>query len=250
MRYLVRGLVIAGLIWLEIVLYTRVQHQDAMGNSSQVVGTFVGIIAVGLVIGAVAAMTFIPALGEMVGNFVFNPGGGEVQKNPYSPALSKIAMGDYPGAIKEYKEILKQDPYDMHAYSEIVNIYCGKLETPEPAEKFLSDALQNEWPPEQSAFLATRLADLYWTHKQDAGSARYILNQIVESMPDTRHAANAAHKLNEIDRALGEENVNNTLKGRVAKPAPAAPVEEITEAAEPQEYEIPLEDEGEAGHQR
>jgi hypothetical protein len=47
--------------------------------------------------------------------------------------------------------------------------------------------------------------DVYWNQKRDASRARHMLMQIAETMPNTRHAANAMHRLHEIDRALADE---------------------------------------------
>jgi len=213
MRPLIRGFVILGLLWLEFILYRNVNRHDAGGDSTGIVVGFASIIGVALVIGAVVAFMVLPSLGEAVGNFFFNPG-GEIEKSPYSPALAKIAVGDYEGAIREYHAILKENPEDMHAVSEIVHIYCDKLGDHDTAEKFLTDALQSEWPADQGAFIASKLVDVYWNHKRDAESARHVLNQIAESMPDTRHSANAVHRLNEIERALAGEAVDLTLHAR------------------------------------
>jgi len=48
------------------------------------------------------------------------------------------------------------------------------------------------------------MVDVCWLHQHDAIRARAILIKIAEDMPETREAANALHRLQEIDRALNE----------------------------------------------
>jgi tetratricopeptide (TPR) repeat protein len=206
MRKLTRIFFILGLLWLEIVLYGAVVRLQAQENAdgTQIVMLFGGIIFVAIVIGCIAALWIIPAIGETVGNFFFNPN-QQIEKNPHSDALAKIAQGDYEAAIEEYKKNLEANPDDMHAFSEIIHLYCDKLHDHDAAEHFLEEALKNEWPPEQGAFIASRLVDVYWNHKGDATRARHVLMQIAETMPDTRHSANAVHRLHEIERALANQ---------------------------------------------
>jgi tetratricopeptide (TPR) repeat protein len=216
MRNFTRGLIILGLLWLEIVLFQQVHHvsNSPDGDDTKVIVLFLAIIFLAIVIGGIVAIAIIPAIGETVGNFFFNPN-QQIEKSPHSDALAKIAQGDYEGAIGEYRKNLAENPDDMHALSEIIHLYCDKLHDHDAAEQFLEESLKNEWPPEQGAFLASRLVDVYWNHKHDAARARHVLMQIAETMPDTKHAANAVHRLHEIDRALANEAAG-------ILPAPAA----------------------------
>ena len=218
MRYLTRGLFLGGLILLEVVMYHQVvEIRDADNpDNTKLLVLFAAILFVAVVIGTIIAVAVIPSIGETIGNFFFNPN-QQIEKNPHFDALAKIAQGDYEGAIADYKKNLAEDPHDMHALSEIVHIYCDKLHDHDAAEKFLEESLQQEWPPEQGAFLASRLVDVYWNHKHDATRARHVLLQIAETMPDTRHAANAVHRLHEIDRALADQ-----AAGIIHRPVPSA----------------------------
>ncbi len=237
MRNLFRAIAIFGLLWLEILLYRQVEtinHSENPDNTKIII-LFGAIIFIAVVIGTIAAVVIIPSIGEVIGNFFFNPS-QEIEKNPHSNAMARIAQGDYEGAVGEYKKNLEQDPNDMHAFSEIVHLYCDKLHNYDEAEHFLEEALKQEWPPEQGAFIASRLVDVYWNHRGDAERARHVLMQIAETMPNTRHAANAVHRLKEIDRALADQAAG--IVHRTATPAEsAAPGEES--AAHPGEEQQP-----------
>lgn len=207
MPKLSRFIIIGALLLLEIVLFREaIKIRDSENpDNSKLIMLFVGILFGAIVIGVMVAMVVIPAIGEGIGNFFFNPN-QEIEKNAHSDALAKIAQGDYLGAIEEYQKNLVENPDDTHAMSEIIHIYCDKLHDHDAAEHFLEDALQQEWPPEQGAFIASRLVDVYWNYRRDAARARHVLQQIAETMPNTRHAANAVHRLHEIDRALADES--------------------------------------------
>jgi TolA-binding protein len=49
-----------------------------------------------------------------------------------------------------------------------------------------------------AAFFMFRLAELHEEDKQDLATATGILQQVVDTFPDTRHAANATHRLREL----------------------------------------------------
>ena len=88
----------------------------------------------------------------------------------------------------------------------MAKIQCEHLENPAGAAETLEEALKKEWPPESAAFLSSRLVDVYWKYQHDAPSARALLMQIIEAMPETRHSANAMHRLQEIDKQLALED--------------------------------------------
>lgn len=219
MRFYVRGVIVLVLLWLEFVLYRQAQslRNMEMVDGTKVLVFFLSIVAIAIVIGTIVAVTLIPAIGESVGGFLFNPNQA-VEKDPHAGAMAKMAQGDYEGAIEEYRQAYENDTSDLHALSEIVHIYCDKLGDVDSGQKVLEEALEKDWPAEQTAFLATRLVDIYWTYKHDAESARHLLNQITETMPDTKHAANAFHRLHEIDRVLMDEEARQHLHSTEGNP--------------------------------
>jgi tetratricopeptide (TPR) repeat protein len=206
MRNLSRGIIVLALLFLEYALYKYAQKLKLDENADQsiVVVLFISIVVVAIIIGGIFTITVLPAIGEAVGGFFFSPN-VEIEKSPHADAIAKVAQGDFEGAIEEYHRVFESNPADTHCVSEIIHIYCDKLNSPEIAEEYLTNTLQQEWPQEQAAFFANRLADIYWNHKHDAASARHILSQIAETMPETRYAANALHRIHELDRAVADE---------------------------------------------
>lgn len=201
MKLIARFLVIASLGWLMAVLFFHAKEHMAAENAdpTQTIIYFGSIVLVGCVLGAIAALHLLPAFGEWAGGFLFNPS-VEVEKDPHASAMALMAKGDFVEAIEEYRRIFDADTSDTLALTEMARIYCDKLGDPESGATVLETALAHEWAPEQSALLCNRLADIYLNYFKDADRARAVLQQIAETMPNTKHAANAVHRLHEIDR--------------------------------------------------
>ena len=201
MSTLPRLLLFLGLAWLTFVLFqeARTVYQQPEVDHGKVVILFGSVVLVGILAGGLFVLMILPALGDAVGNFFFQPG-EQISRDPHADAQAALLRGDHAGAIEEYRRIIKGDPSDTLSYSEIVKIYCDHLADPRSAASTLEEALQREWPADDLAFLTARLVDVYWQHLHDANAARGLLEQIVSAMPGTRHAANAQHRLLEIER--------------------------------------------------
>jgi tetratricopeptide (TPR) repeat protein len=197
-----RLLFLAAFVCVGYVLYTQaeVQAHLAEPDNTKVALLFAGTLLDGLCVAAILAFTIVPMIGQSVGGFFFNPG-TEVEKDPHSDAIAKLAQGDPEGAIGVYESILGKDPNDSLAISEIARICCRNLSDPARAAAYLERALEREWPQEQVSFLGNRLADVYLLQEEPM-RARQIIVQIAENMPDTKFAANAQHRLHEIDRGI------------------------------------------------
>jgi tetratricopeptide (TPR) repeat protein len=197
-----RLLITAALGWLMVVLFLHARETMAAEQTdpTRTILLFGGVVLTGLAIGAVVALSFIPALGDWFASLFFNPE-EEVEKDPHAAAMACIAQGDYPGAIQEYRARLAAEPGDILARTEISRIYCERLGDPEAGAEVIESALDHEWEPEQSAQLCNRLVDIYLQYFNDRARARAVLTQLAEALPDTKYAANAVHRMHEIDRA-------------------------------------------------
>jgi len=206
MSTLPRILILLCLAGLVYVLFhdTRVAMNKPDVDSSRVVLLFGALVIVGVTTGVFLALTVVPRIGDAIGNFFFQPS-EKIEKDPHATAQAAIARGDYAGAIEEYRQILEGNPADTLAYSEIAKISCEHFEDPAAAAAALERALENEWSQDDAAFLSARLVDVYWNYLRDGRGARALLLQVVETMPGTRHAANAGHRLREIEQQIALE---------------------------------------------
>ncbi len=214
MALFLRLLVLGALCWLAFILFGEVRQASAAEETepTRIVLLFGGIIIVALGVAAMVALWIVPEIGEKLVGAVYNPN-EEIERDPHSTALAKKATGDWEGAVEEYRKCYARNPEDSLALNEMVHLYTDKLADPASAAALLEKELEKEWPPDHAAFLAMRLVDIYWNHQQDAIRSRQILIQVAESMPDTSHAANAQHRLREIDKTLREQAAPLTLGG-------------------------------------
>lgn len=206
MAILIRLLIIGALAWFGWVLFEEVRElwaipeDDISHDPTKILLYFLGLIGVGLAAGILIVLTLLPAIGDQVGSFFFNPN-QKLEKDPHSKALSAIAVGNYEQATEEYKKIVINSPHDTHAISEIIRIQCDLLHTPQEAADYLSERLEEDRPSDEVAFLANRLVDVYWNHLQDYDRSIAILTQLQENFQETKHAANATHRLRDIQEA-------------------------------------------------
>lgn len=205
MRTFVRTLIILALCYVGYIVLTETKGLYSADNPdpTKIILSFLVLLAIGITIGFIVAVSVVPAIGEQIGSFFFTPNVA-AEKNPHAAALAKINRGDYAGAVAAYVKVVEKHPGDTHAISEAARLQCEKLHQPEEAATFLEQTLERDWEMGDLAFIANRLVDVYWTHLQDAERARPILEQLVEQMPETKHSANAAHRLRDIDLALQE----------------------------------------------
>lgn len=201
MQFLSRLVVVLALGWLAFNLFGQARDASLQEevDGTRVIMLFGGVVLVGAVAGGLFVISFLPEIGDRIGNFFFNPS-ETVEANPHAKALGYVARGDYKEAIAEYQRFWERDPSDTLALSEVTHLYCDKLHDPASAVTVLESALNRELAAEDAAFLSSRLVDVYWNHLRDANRARTLLQEVIETLPGTKYAANANHRLHEIDR--------------------------------------------------
>ncbi len=221
MGWIVRFLLLGAFIWLGYLLFVDVQAMrdippdDPAYDPTGIVVRFLGIVALGIGVGVVIAATILPDLGERIGAFFYDSG-EKLEHDPHKDAVALVNQGDYVAAIHAYKKIVEKNPEDLHALSEVVRIQCEKLELFDDAVEYLEGHLSGDMEPERYAFLAERLVDVHWLYRKDAQSAIPLLQQIIESLPETKYAANAYHRIHDIERAVQEEEMKRRLASHAA----------------------------------
>lgn len=204
---LIRPLLVLALAWLTFVIfsYAREEMKKEHADAGKIVLYFGGVVIVGSAGGMLVVTMVMPAIGESIGHLFYNPN-EKIEKSPHAGALVAQAHGDYESAVQEYLKAFAQDPHDMLALSEVAKIECEHLKNPGAAADILEQALQREWTQEDAAFLTSRLVDVYWKYQRNFRDARSLLMQIIETMPGTKHSANAQHKLQELERQIALED--------------------------------------------
>ena len=158
------------------------------------------VIVLGLTGGLLAVKYVIPMLGDAMSEAVFSSG-EKVEQDEMTKAAAKIAQGDYQGAIEHYEKMLQDKPDDPFPVAEIAKVHAERLRNPQAALKALEEHLQSkDWPVDDAAFIMFRIADVHLTHRHDYETARDMLEQIIANFPNTRHSANAHHRMSEIEQ--------------------------------------------------
>ena len=122
-----------------------------------------------------------------------------MEDDPLHDARALFAQGDYEGAITVYREVAKESADDRFPWVEISKIQNDNLEDPDGAIETLREGLESqEWSVNNAAFFLFRIAELYEKQKEDMMTAIQLLQQVVELFPETRHSANATHRLREL----------------------------------------------------
>lgn len=202
-RLLAVAAMLAGMFYL--IHHLKALQAEGEVEMSKLVSYYVSIMGLGALTALVTCISLLPLLGEFAGNFVFSPN-VKIERSPHADALAKLAAGEFEAAIEEYKSVVEDNPKDTHAISEVVRLYCEKLEQPESATNFLVEVLSmDDWTLPERAFLSQRMVDVCWNYQRDLVRSRALLIKIAEEMPETRESANALHRLQEIERISSEE---------------------------------------------
>ncbi len=124
----------------------------------------------------------------------------ELGRDAMREAHSLLAQGEYEAAIESFRQVAAEDPSNRLPWVEIAKIQYAHLNNPALSIKTLQGALEGqEWPIDDAAFFMFRLAEIYDEAFGDRHTARSIIQQVIDNFPQTRHSANATHKLREWD---------------------------------------------------
>lgn len=199
-------LCIAGLLILAAIMGWNWIDKENMG------ALFIYMIVVGVVGGLIGVKFFIPWVGDLLGTFFYSSG-EEIQMDDSMKAIAKVAQGDYAGAISEYEKIAAAKPDDAFPIAEIAKIHADRLGDPEAALSYLYDKLEGkEWAPDAGAFLMFRIVEIHQDKRHDLTAAQEVLEQIIAHFPNTKHSANAHHKLQEVQQQQFKELAAERLK--------------------------------------
>jgi len=202
---IIRACLLGLLVLLLLLAWHFVKHADDGVK-------LIFFILVGAGGGLWAIKYFIPWFGEILGTFFYSSG-EEIQLDDKMKAAAKVAQGDYEGAIVEYEKLAKAHPEDPHPVAEIAKIQSDRLHDTASAIQVLECHLQSRvWPVEDAAFLMFRMAEILSEKGHDYEGAREILEQVVAHFPNTRHSANAHHRINELDQMKFKQTTEQRIK--------------------------------------
>ncbi|HEY8961799.1 MAG TPA: tetratricopeptide repeat protein [Luteolibacter sp.] len=165
-------------------------------NSRLIQCILLGVVTA-VVVGVIFVVDVLPVMADKMTHAVYDSA-EMVEQDAMHDARAKVAQGDYEGAIEAFKTAAQADPLNRMPWVEIAKIYRENLENPAAALGTLRTALEGqEWQVNDAAYLMFRVAELYDEDLRDRASATTILLQVTEQFPNTRHSANARHRLHE-----------------------------------------------------
>ena len=158
------------------------------------------LMLAGVYVGVLFVLYILPTITDKATSAVLDSN-ELVETDPLHDARAAYARGDYEEAMEVYREVTDNDPYNRLPWVEIAKIQHDNLEDPEAAIVTLREALEShEWPINDAAYFMGRLAEIYKDDLEDEESCVMILEQMIELFPETRHFANATHRLREMGR--------------------------------------------------
>lgn len=159
-------------------------------------GILLTFLSAGLV-GILFVVYLLPFFAQRVTHAVYDSA-EMVERDVMHDARSLMAQGEYEAAIAAFQQAAAADPLNRLPWVEIAKIQKDNLHDPAAAIQTIRYALESqEWEINDAAYFLFRLAELYNDVEGDRASAVAIMNQVVEQFPNTRHSANASHKLHE-----------------------------------------------------
>ncbi|MFM2171040.1 MAG: hypothetical protein RI957_1269 [Verrucomicrobiota bacterium] len=172
------------------------QLADDVDNTSTFSGILLTFLTAGYA-GIVFVAYLLPRLAHRATHTIYDSG-EMVEKDSMSEARSKLAQGDYEAAMLAFREAAEKDPGNRLPWVEIIKIQREVLHDPTGAINTIREVLENHvWPENDAAYFLFRLAELYDGDMSDRDSAVAIMQQVMAQFPETRHSANARHKLHE-----------------------------------------------------
>jgi len=165
-------------------------------NEKTFTGILLAFLTAGLV-GVVFVIHVLPAIAHRFTHAVYDSA-EMVEQDPMHDARAKVAQGDWEGAIEAFRAAAAAEPLNRLPWVEISKIQLDHLEDPQASVSTLRHAIEDqEWEENDAAYLMFRLAGIYKDNLSDNASAGSIMQQVMEQFPESRHSANARHKLRE-----------------------------------------------------
>ncbi len=198
-------------------------------------GILLAFLSAGLV-GIFFVLQILPAIAHRATHAIYDSA-EMMEHDVMHDARSLLAQGDYHGAIEAFKQAAAAEPLNRLPWVEIAKIHKDNLGDADSAIQTIRYALESqEWEINDAAYFLFRLAELYDEVQGDRATATAIMQQVIEQFPNSRHSANANHKLHEWEQqALAAEAEGQA--GHGSQPAPLGGLsEEERRAAEEEEY--------------
>ena len=196
------GKIIHSIVFLIVVgIVTSTLINSDPEDPAKLASQLPALLLAGLYFGFIFVVYILPGITDKATTAVLasNETGA---RDPMYKAQAAVARGEYIEAITLYRALAMAEPENRLPWVEIAKIQLDKLEDAETAINTLQTALEdNEWPADDAAFFMSRIAEIRLDEFHDKETCMAILEQIVETFPNSQYSARATHRLNEIEKS-------------------------------------------------
>ena len=174
---------------------------DAQEGRMALTGIMLAFLSAGYV-GIVFVAYLLPVLANKITHAMFESG-EFVEPDAMRHARALVAQGNYTAAVEAFRRVAAKEEGNRLPWLEIARLQREHLDDSRGAAATLREALEgHQWSEDDAGFLMFRLADIYADAFNDEDAAAEILAQLIQNFPQTRHSANARHRLQQWGRAL------------------------------------------------
>lgn len=161
--------------------------------------TFILFIVTGIFTGFLIVTYLLPNLVQRASEEVYGSTEKVGAPDTLTQAQANVAQGNWDQAIANYQQAAEEDPSNRLPWIEIAMLQKERLENPTLALQTLNQALaRGNWRENDEAFFMFRKIDIYENDLKERPKSISLLRDIIERFPQTRHSANANHKLHEL----------------------------------------------------
>ncbi|GHC60128.1 tetratricopeptide repeat protein [Roseibacillus persicicus] len=169
------------------------------GKKGSPILTFALFIVTGVFTGFLIVSYILPNVVQRASEEVY----GSTQKVGGPSALTRaqaaVAQGEWEQAIELYQEAATEEPDNRLPWVEIAMLQRERLENPHAALLTLEQALaRGGWRENDEAFFLFRKIEIFENDLNEHDQAITLLRDVIDRFPQTRHSANAMHKLHEL----------------------------------------------------
>ncbi|MBK1835321.1 tetratricopeptide repeat protein [Roseibacillus ishigakijimensis] len=161
--------------------------------------TFGLFIITGIFVGFLVVTYVLPNIVQRASEEVYGSTEKVGAPDAISQAQASVAQGEWEEAIAHYREAAAEDPSNRLPWVEIALLQRERLEDPQASLATLDEALaRGGWRENDEAFFIFRKIEIYEHDLNQHEKAVAQLREVIEKFPQTRHSANAMHKLHEL----------------------------------------------------
>ena len=161
--------------------------------------TFALFIITGIFTGFLIVVYVLPNIVQRASEEVYGSSEKVGAPSFLTQAQAKVAQGEWDQAIASYEQAAAEDPDNRLPWVEIAMLQRERLENPPLALQTLDAALaRGNWRENDEAFFIFRKIEIYENDLKQHDKAVSLLHELIAKFPDTRHSANAKHKLHEM----------------------------------------------------